>query len=175
MTVAAQSPINTYIGDGSTSSFSFSFPVFNSSQILVEVTNSSGTTALILGTDYTVSGLNVAGTPASAGSISLINSSQAWLSSGKLASGYTLSIQANFSYEQDTSIRNQGSYLPEVIEDAFDNLEYQIQQLALAVTNLQTGAIITYPNPSTILTDTVTGKTFQLQVTNGQFGILELT
>lgn len=135
MTVAAGTPINSYVGNNSASAFSFTFPVFLSSQIVVTaVLASTGATAtLILGTDYSVTGLNPSGDPASSGSISLINAGQAWLSSGNLATGYTLVIQSSFAYSQTTSIRNQGDFYRSALEDALDTLEYQIQQLILTI------------------------------------------
>ena len=145
MTAPVESPINIYIGTGSGSTFFFSFSVFTQSQIIVTVTSSLGVvTTLTLGTDYSVSGLNSAGTPASPGSISLINNSQAWLSAGNLAVGYTLTIQSAFPYSQLTSIRNQGDYYPETLEDALDNLEYQIQQLNQLVLTLNGGGKVVF-------------------------------
>lgn len=152
MTVAVVSPINSYVGNASASSFSFTFPVFLSSQILVTfvVTATGATTTGVLGTDYTVSGLNASGDPATTGSITLINSSQAWLSSGNLNTGWTLVIQANFALSQTTSIRNQGDFYRAALENALDTLEYQIQQLELQLGSqliLPTGLLPTAFSP----------------------------
>jgi hypothetical protein len=173
MTVAAGSPISSYIGNGSANTFAFSFPVFTASQLLVKVAIASGLTTLVLNTDYTVSGLNPTGRPASTGSITLISSGQAWLSGGNLASGNTLSIQANFPLAQSTSIRDQGDFDRSALEDALDNIVYQIQQLQLEIANLQAGGSVL--TQSTMLIDTITGKNWQLQVVNGQLTLLELT
>lgn len=135
MTVAATSPITSYVGNGGSSTFSFTFPVFTSSQLLVTFIQAStgSTTTGVLGTDYSVSGLNAAGTPASTGNIALINSSQAWLTAGLLSTGWSVVIQSLFPYSQATSIRNQGSYLPAVLEDALDNIVYELQQMYLVI------------------------------------------
>lgn len=142
MTVAAVSPINSYVGNGGASSFAFTFPVFLSSQLLATIvyTSTGATTTLVLGTDYNVTGLNASGDPASTGTIALINSSQAWLSAGNLATGYTLVVQSNFALAQTTSIRNQGDFYRSALENAIDTLEYQIQQI-----ELQIGSQLTLP------------------------------
>jgi hypothetical protein len=64
----------------------------------------------------------------SGGSIDLVNSSQAWLTSGKLTSGYILSIRRVRPLTQDTDIRNQGDFFPESHEDEFDKLTMVDQQ-----------------------------------------------
>lgn len=174
MTVAAMVPINTYVGTGGTGTYAFTFPIFLSSQILVTVTSPTGTLyTLQLGIDYNVTGLNASGDPSSTGSIVLINASQAWMTGGNLTTNYTLTIQSNFTYAQTTSIRNQGDFYRSALENALDTLEYQIQQLAAAVAILQVGGTII--QPSTILTDQATGKTYQLIINNGIFGTLEIT
>ncbi len=157
MTVAANNPINEYVGDDSTNTFPFTFPVFNSSQILVSVASEGGELdTLDLGTDYLVSGLNAAGDPASSGTITLVNSGQAWLNSGNLATGWVITIQSNFAYAQTTSLRNQGDFYRSALENALDNLEYQIQQMQM---------LIGIGNVT--LVDIVTGYTYRLIMVNG--------
>lgn len=173
MTVAANTPINTYTGTGAANNFPFTFPVYTSSQVLVTVINSaSAQQILALGVDYSVGGLSATGSPASSGSITLINAGQLWLTGGNLATGYTLVIQSNFPLAQSTSIRNQGDFYRSSLEDALDNLQYQLQQLSLAIVIIQGGTVL---KPSVILTDTANGKTYTPIVTNGVFGLLELT
>lgn len=43
--------------------------------------------------------------------------------------GYTLDIRTNTPNTQPTSIRNQGRFLPEIHEDAFDHVEREIQDV----------------------------------------------
>lgn len=163
MTLAAASPTISYVGDGATRSYSFPYPVFIQTHITITVIAPAGTSyLLVLGTDYTVSGLSPNGSPALAGSISLVNSGQAWLTGANLASGYTITIQRVLPIAQLTSIRNQGDFYPETLEDALDYLAMISQQLN-AVQN----------NP--IYTDLVTGHTFQIVFVNDVLSQQRLT
>lgn len=172
MTVAQNTPINSYIGTGGTNTYPFTFPVFNSSQLLVSITNPTATQTLtlLLGINYLVSGLNASGDPASAGNITLVNNGESWLINGNLVTGWTLTIQSNFSYSQTTSIRNQGDFYRSSLENALDNLEYQIQQLYGLILLDGGGGGGSSPIVTTvILTDQVTGNTYQLLMVNGVF------
>lgn len=162
MTVAATTPVNQYLGNGGSNSFSFTFPVFNPSQLTVSVNGASLSQALVLGVDYSVSGLNAAGNPASTGNIVLINAGQSWLSGGNLAVGYTITIIRSVPYSQTTSIRNQGDFYRASLEDALDILEMQIQQLSVMQNN-------------PIYTDIVTGFTYQIVFANGVLSAQRLT
>ena len=153
MTVAVQTPINAYTSNGSASSYNFTFPDFLNSQILVIVTSPLGVGyTLILGTDYSVSGLNASGDPASAGTVNLINSGQAWLTGGNLTTGWSIIIQSNFPIAQTTSIRNAGDFYRSSLEDALDYLTYLIQQNGVS---------------GMTLTDIVTGYVYRLEMING--------
>ncbi len=134
MTLAATPIVNSYIGTGTANSYSFLFSVFTSSDLLAVVTSPTGVSTLLgLTTDYTVSGLNPSGGPASSGSIVLVNNSQAWLTAGNLKTGWTLTITRNVSLDQNTSIRNQGDFYQESIESALDRIVMMVQQLQLAI------------------------------------------
>lgn len=152
------------MGDGSTNTYSFPFPVFVSSHLALVIVSSDHTTtyALILGTDYTVSGLSPNGSPALTGSIALVNSGQAWLTAGNLTTGYGLTIDRVVPIEQDTSIRNQGDFYPATIEDALDYVTMILQQSV-------------NPSSSTIYTDVVTGYTYRLLMSNGVLSQQRLT
>lgn len=145
MTVALAVPFNSFVGNGSANAFPFTFPVFSSSQLLVTVTDASGNvTTLNLATDYTVTGLNAAGTPASTGTVTLVNAGQLWLSGGNLATGYTLVIGFNGTYAQTYSIRNQGDFFRWFLEDALDYTMMVTQKLGTTALILPPGI-----NPST--------------------------
>jgi hypothetical protein len=187
MTVAVGSIVNSFIGNGSANNFSFSFPVFAQGDITVTVTlTATGVvTTLILGTDYTVLGLNPAGSPPTTGSITLVNSSQAWLTVGNLSTGYSLQISRVMQIAQATSIRNQGPYYPETIEAALDYLTMLIQQLNQAINapvlpkslTSVTGDITINTNGAGLVVTTPDGtKTFRIYVNNnGILSTLELT
>lgn len=125
MTIANSVSRNNYIGNGSVSTYSYSFKIFNREDILVTVANLSGVeTTLALTTDYTVTGVGDTG----GGSITLVNNSQSWLTGGFLTTGFTMSIRRSVDLLQDTDIRNQGAFFPETHEDAFDYLTMIDQQ-----------------------------------------------
>lgn len=117
MTVAVSARRMTYTGNGSTSVYSYNFRIFEDSDLTITVRSTDDTeTELTLTTDYTVSGEgDLAG-----GSVTLVNASQSWLTSGSLKSGYILVIRGVLDLAQDTSLRNQEDYFPEDVEDEFD-------------------------------------------------------
>lgn len=160
MTVAPSTPINTYTGDGATNSYPFTFEVFLQTQLDVIVVAPDATVyTLDLGTDYTVSGLSPTGGGAMPGSITLVNSGQAWLTSGNLTTDYILTIERTLPIAQTYSIRNQGDYYPEFLENALDYIVMLIQQ---------------NENNQLVLTDTVTGRTYQLLMVNGVLSTQEI-
>jgi len=176
MTVAVCTPINTYIGNDTTATFPFTFPVWNKNQFSVTVKQTNGTTlyTLVDGVDYSVSGLYASGTPANIGSITLIDADQSWIdNSGFLASGWTLYIERDLLIEQEESIRNQGDYYPETLEDALDYLTMLLQDLNYAISQISGGGgggggtttIIQVVSP--YLIDTVTGLVYQLEMISG--------
>lgn len=116
-------------GNGTASNFPFLFKIFENADIKVKVfrTSTGVETTLTVLTDYTVA---LTGPAPSVGSITLVNSGQAWLTvDGYLASGYTIAIIGNREYSQPVTIRNQSSFNPEVIEGAWDKLLVLVQQL----------------------------------------------
>ena len=99
--------------NGSTTVFPFTFPVTAASDVDVFLTDSSGnTTSPTSGFTVTVNGT-------SGGSVT-------WAVAP--ASGYTHTIMRVLPLTQNTSIRNQSVFLPNVIEDEFDRLVMQDQQ-----------------------------------------------
>jgi hypothetical protein len=156
VTVALVTPINSYIGNSTQSTFPFTFPVWNQNQFTVTAAPITPGTSyqLTLGVDYTVTGLNPAGTPMSTGNIVLINANQAWLTGGFLSTGWVLTIVRTLTLSQNTSIRNQGDYYPETLEDALDYEMMCIQDQAAGVF---------------MVTDQVTGQIYLMVMINGVF------
>lgn len=140
MTLANTPTVDSYVGTGSVNVYPFNFVAFQAADISVIVTSPAGTnTDLFLGTDYTVSGLNPAGGPPSSGQITLVDNSQEWLTSGFLITGWSLVITRDVAVVQNTSIRNQGDFYQETIEDALDYLTMICQQLQQEITDISTG------------------------------------
>lgn len=111
-----------YIGNGTASTFPFSFKVFQASDLeVVKLTVATSIeTTLALTTDYTVT-LNADQNSNAGGSITLV--------AGALASGYNLVITSDIANLQPTDLTNQGGFYPEVITTALDRATIQIQQL----------------------------------------------
>ena len=109
-----------YTGNGSTTSFPFSFKVFTTADVLVVRTNLSAIeTTLTLGTDYTVT-LNSNQDSNAGGTVNLPTA---------LTSGFLLTIASQVSYLQQVDLTNQGGFYPTVINAALDKLTIFTQQL----------------------------------------------
>jgi len=115
-----------FVGNGTASTFAFSFKVFQASDLEVVRLNVSTSveTILVINSNYTVS-LNADQNSNPGGSITL--------TAGALASGFNLVITSDIENLQPTDIVNQGGFYPDVIEDALDRATIQIQQLQEAV------------------------------------------
>ena len=110
-----------FTGTGSTGPYSFTFKVFQASDLLVvklDVATNVETT-LTLTTDYTVS-LNADQNSNPGGSVTLVSA---------LAVGKKMVISSQVPYLQPTDLTNQGGFYPEVITDALDRLTIEAQQL----------------------------------------------
>jgi len=150
MTISSTVNRNDYIGNGSVNTYSYSFKVFLSSELLVTVRNLSNVeTTLSLTTDYTVTGVG----DTAGGTIVLVNSSQAWLTSGNLTTNFRLTIRRVRVLTQLTSIRNQKDFFASTHEDVFDKhimIDQQVQDslarsLKLKETEAGTAALTEIP------------------------------
>ncbi|EOC0445698.1 hypothetical protein [Cronobacter sakazakii] len=117
MTVSTEVDHNDYTGNGATTNFDYTFRVFKKTDLVVSVLDlDNNLTELILDTDYTVTGAG----GYNGGKVIL---------SAPLANGWKISISRDVPLTQETDLRNQGSFFPEVHEDAFDKLTMLIQQV----------------------------------------------
>jgi len=126
MTVAATlRKAGPYAGNGVTTSFPFSFKVFDAEGIQPVLTDSSGAaTELLLGSDYSVL-LNTDQDANPGGTVTY----PILVGPSPLPVGATLTIIGGMSYDQSTDITNNGRFLPQVFENAYDKLTILIQQL----------------------------------------------
>lgn len=123
MTVEINDTVERYTISG-VGPYAFSFRIFDEDEIFVQVDGGNEDTIdLAINTHYTVSGVD----DEDGGTVTLTAAAAA------LYAGDTLDIRSNTAEYQPTSIRNQGSFLPEVHEDAFDRLARQIQDLSRKV------------------------------------------
>lgn len=116
MTVSTQVSRNEYTGNGATTQYDFTFRILDKSHLLVQTLDTSESiVTLTLGTDYTVTGVN------------RYNGGKVVLTSA-LPAGYKISIERSTPVTQESSIRNQGRFFPEIHEDALDKLTMLVQQ-----------------------------------------------
>jgi hypothetical protein len=119
MTISSTNSRNNYTGTDSTDTYDFTFLIFNAEDLLVTQRDSDGEeSTLTLGDDFTVV----------EGSVNNPDGGSITLTAGNLPSGEVLSIRRVRTLSQDTDIRNQGDFLPEVHEDTFDALVMNDQQ-----------------------------------------------
>ncbi|EJL90279.1 hypothetical protein [Pantoea sp. GM01] len=123
MTVSTVVNHEQYDGNGTTTVFPYRFRILKDSHMVVTASNPDGLlTTLVLGTDYTITGVGLV----SGGSV-VLNSA--------LATGWQISLDRDLPAVQETDLRNQGKFFAETHEDAFDYLTMLVQR-ALSVFGL---------------------------------------
>lgn len=116
MTVSTEVSHNEYTGNGVTTTFPYTFRILNKADLFVQTLDTNGNiTTLMVDTNYTVTGVG----SYSGGSVILTS---------PLASGWLITIDRELDVVQETDLRNQGKFFPEVHENAFDYLTMLIQQ-----------------------------------------------
>lgn len=110
-----------YTGNGSITSFPFSFKVFQASDLLVVQTDSTPTDyALALNTHYTVT-LNANQDSNPGGTVNMLVAPPA---------GYLLTIGSQLPQLQSVTLTNNGGFYPTVINNALDYLTILVQQVS---------------------------------------------
>ena len=121
MTISSENrKAGPFAGSGSAGPFSFTFKVFQASDVLVVKFNTTTNVeqTLTLTADYTVS-LNSDQNVAPGGTVTLVS---------VLASGFNLALSSQVQSTQETDLTNQGGFYPEVITAALDKLTIVNQQ-----------------------------------------------
>ena len=121
MTISSENrKAGPFAGSGSAGPFSFTFKVFQASDVLVVKFNTTTNVeqTLTLTADYTVS-LNSDQNVSPGGTVTLTS---------VLASGYNLALSSQVQSTQETDLTNQGGFYPEVITAALDKLTIVNQQ-----------------------------------------------
>ena len=112
-----------FLGNGVTTTFSFSFKTFAAADLLVTKMDALGLeTTLVLNSDYSVT-LNPDQDASPGGTITYP------LSGSALPAGQKLTVVGDLDYEQTTDLLGGGAFNARVIEDTFDRIVIQIQQL----------------------------------------------
>jgi hypothetical protein len=118
MSISSTVSRNDYVGNNAVSIYPYTFRIFRSQDIRVIKRNLSGVEfVLALNVDFTVSNVN---NPAG-GNVTLL--------AGVLPTGFKLTLRRVLQLKQETDIRNQGDFLPEVHENQFDRDVMIAQQL----------------------------------------------
>ena len=124
MTIPTSQSTEIFLGNGVTNTFTFSFVGDAASDIVVTYTDTTGKAIVLTSSQYTLS-LNAA----AAGSLWGVGGTVTYPTAGSpIANGTSLTVARILPLTQTTSISNQGSFAPSVIESALDTLEMQIQQ-----------------------------------------------
>lgn len=116
MTVSSAVNHQEYTGNGTTTVFPYGFRILKDSHLAVTLSDGLGNLQYpVLGTDYLVSGVGLV----EGGNVTLKN---------PLPSGWRISLDRILPLVQETDLRNQGKFFPEIHEDAFDYLTMLIQR-----------------------------------------------
>jgi hypothetical protein len=118
MTVATQSNLITYIGDGAATVFPFYFPVYDAAHIEVRRYNiATGDYTLLSPSGFTVTGVGNE------------NGGSVTIGGTPVPATDKVIIARIVPLTQDLDLLNQGGFYPENVETEFDLEEMQIQQL----------------------------------------------
>jgi hypothetical protein len=120
MTISSSTRIaGPYTGTGLQAAFSFSFKVFQASDALVVLTDTSGNvTTQTLTSQYSVT-LNANQNTSPGGTVTMVTPPPA---------GYTLVIGSQVPTLQPADLTNAGNFYPQVVNDALDRLTILLQQ-----------------------------------------------
>ena len=117
MTVATTARRATYAGDGTQTVFPWTFLIIKAAHLRVLIGSASAEVELVAGVDYTATGF---GNP-SGGSVTL---------AVPPSTGATVVLLRELPVIQQLNLRNQGPFLAEVVEAAFDSVVMIAQQIA---------------------------------------------
>ena len=111
MTIPSENNRNDFIGNGALDTYSYTFKITSESDIkLAQRDTNDVETILTLNVDYTVTGVGA------------LNGGTIILTAGNLPTDYHLTARRDSDLTQQTDVRNQGEFLPEIHEDTFDHL-----------------------------------------------------
>ena len=119
MSLSATTNKAIHNGNGSATSFSYTFPIQSTDDLVVIFTDTDGVETTLTSSDYSVTGIGT--TTGGAVTYPLIGS--------PIALGTMLTIVRTVELFQDTVLSNQGGYFPEVVERALDRMVMMTQQV----------------------------------------------
>jgi hypothetical protein len=126
MSISSTTNRNDYTATGSVDTYAYTFRIFDEDDLTITVKNLSNVeTTLTKTTHYTVTGVG----SLTGGNVVLVNGAFDWIDGdGDLKQDYTITIRRVLDLIQETDIRNQGAFYPEIHEDQFDKLVMIDQQ-----------------------------------------------
>lgn len=135
MTVSTQPSSQTFLGNGSTTLFTYTFIGVTADDLEVIYTDADGVNTTLSPSVYTL----VISDPA-VGELWGIGGTVTYpLTGSPISTGTQLTVNRIVPYTQDVSIGNQGAFYPQAVEEGLDLLEMQLQQ----VNNQQTYSLKT--------------------------------
>jgi hypothetical protein len=118
MTISTQTNKTIALGNGATTVFNYGFFLDEAAHMYVVYTDAAGNETVVTSGQYTLTGVGVP----TGGTLTLLFGSP-------IALGTKLTMMRVLPFTQPLDIVNQDGFYAEVIEDGFDNLEMQIQQV----------------------------------------------
>ncbi len=126
MTVIVQTPTNSYLANGVTTVYAFSFLLLDEGDLKVQLTDTSGvTTTKALDVDYTITGLG-----------SLSGGSVTFTSAPPLAN--VVKIFRQTALERSVDYQDNGDLFADTLNDDFDRIWLALQELSVGGTGLAT-------------------------------------
>lgn len=137
-------------GNGSNTSFPFTFKVFSTADVEVITAGADGAETLrVLDSDFSVT-LNPDQDASPGGAITYP------VSGSPLATGETLVATGDLEYSQETDIPTGGDFDPGVMEDALDRLTMQVQQLKEQLSRAVKVQVTSSTSPDDLVDELVT-------------------
>ena len=108
MTISNPNRVATAIGNGVTTVFPYTFPILDEADVEIRLyTRADNTFITLTPSDYSITGV---GPDSTGGAVT-------YTSGGlPITNAYLLAIYRTVAYTQDTDIRNQDGFYPEIIE-----------------------------------------------------------
>lgn len=126
MTVSTTASVATFLGNGITTTFTYSFIMGAATNAVVTYVDTAGSATVLGPSQYTLT-INAAAT----GQLWGVGGTITYPISGSpIPDGASLTLGRIVPFKQDVSIRDQGAFYAQAVELALDNLEMQIQQIA---------------------------------------------
>lgn len=119
MTVSSTTNKAVFSGNGVTTVFSYNFQINSAADVVAIYTDATGVSTTLTSSQYSISGL----LSPTGGTITYP------LVGSPIAAGTTLTLARVLALTQPTSISNQGSFYPQVVESAIDRAVMEVQQV----------------------------------------------